>query len=354
MASLNETAHFSRIAIKYGAIALVVMIVGRFLLGIAGDVYKKMFPEAPEPPTVGFGVIPDIIFPGLNSGDYSYQLETPTGTLPQFQDRMEVFPYILERPNLLALEQAIEEADQMGFDLEPQQISADSYLWRVNDEVPGSMEMNVQDGTFLMEFDWTKAPDFLVEQTLINETNAKQRIENFLQSPGLLPADLSDAPYTVTYLKAAGRSFEKTVSLSEADFVRFDLFRKPITDLFPVMTLDANTGVVETIVSTNPSKAWLIFLKYNYFPVDYERVETYPIKTTNLAWEELLAGKGSVAKIDPGIETVIVRSVELGYFEAFDKQPYLQPIYIFRGDNNFVAYIQAVRPPTLSPTPLPK
>lgn len=353
MASLHETAHYSRIGIKYGSIALVVMIVGRFVLGIVSDVYKAMFPEAPPPPTVGFGIIPEVVFPELNSGQFSYVLETPTGTIPEFQDRMEVFPYVLERPNLLALEQATAQANSMGFEDISQQVTATDYLWTNFGEVPGTLQINVYDGTFVLEYDWNKAPDFLVEQQLVNEATAKQRIQDFLQSPGLLPEDLRDGPYTVTYMKASGRSYEKTVSLSEADFVQFDLFRKPVQNIFPVMTPDASTGVIQAIVSTNPNKAWLVYLQYNYFPVDYSLTETYPLKLGSQAWMELLGGGGYVARIDPGIEQIVVRSVELGYFEAFDKQPYLQPIYIFRGDNQFVGYVQAVRPPSISVTPTP-
>jgi len=354
MASLHETAHYSRFAIKYGAIVLAVMIVGRFALGVAVNVYKAIFPEAPEPPTVGFGIIPKVVFPEMNSGDFTYRLETPTGMISEFQDRMEVFPYVLERPNLLALEQATTQAAAMGFEGQPQQINATDYLWSIFTQVPGTLYMNVYDGTFMIEYDWNKAPDFLVEQQLLNETSVNQRLQDFLQSPGLLPQDLANAPYTVTYLKASGRSYEKTVSLSEADFIQFDWFRKPIQDIFAVMTPDATTGVVQAIASTNPRQAWLVYLQYNYFPVDYARVETYPLKPAAQAWEELLSNQGFVARIEPGIEQIVVRSVELGYFEAFDKQPYLQPIYIFRGDNQFVGYVQAVKSPTLTPTLAPR
>jgi hypothetical protein len=45
--------------------------------------------------------------------------------------------------------------------------------------------------------------------------------------------------------------------------------------------------------------------------------------------------------------------LELGYFESFAPQEYYQPIYIFKGDNNFIAYVEAVAPPTQAPTLTP-
>lgn len=351
MATLNETAHYSRIAIKYGAIALVVMMVGRFVIGIAGNIYSALFPEAPEPPTVGFGILPPVEFPEFNSDEFSYQLQTSSGYLPSFTDRLEVFPYILERSNLLALERAVDTAASLGFETEPQLLSGNEYLWTIPDAIPARLQLNIVSGQFEIEYDWTKAADFLIEKQLINELSYSERVKDVLQSPGLLPADLTNAPYTVTYLQASGRSYEEAVSLSEADFVQFDFFRSPVADLYPVMTPEVEVGVVQAIVSSNPNRAWLVNLDYNYFPVDYERIETYPLKSIEQAWQELQMGRGFVASVDEGVTMGVIRQVELGYYDAFDGQQFLQPIYIFRGDNRFVAYVQAVRDPTLSPTP---
>ena len=154
-------------------------------------------------------------------------------------------------------------------------------------------------------------------------------------------------------MKASGRSYQEAVSLSESDFLQFDFFRNPIAEVYPAMTVDAETGVVNVILSTNPQRAWLVNMEYNYFPVNYDRIETYPLKTAAEAWQELQNGSGYVASLEDGVTDIVIRQVELGYYDAFDKQPYMQPIFIFRGDNEFVGYVQAVRDPSLTPTPMP-
>jgi hypothetical protein len=129
------------------------------------------------------------------------------------------------------------------------------------------------------------------------------------------------------------------------------MFRSPHKDLYPFVTSSPKQGLVRVIFSGNPRSGRVIQVKYNYFPIDYTAVETYPLKTTAQAWQELQDGKGYVADVDISVSEVVVRKVELAYFDSFDPQSYAQPVYMFTGDNNFVGYVQAVRDPTTTPTP---
>src|SRR3989304_64506 len=72
-------------------------------------------------------------------------------------------------------------------------------------------------------------------------------------------------------------------------------------------------------------------LSYNYHPVDYEQVHTYPLRLPSEAWKILQGGEGYVAQKGVG-ETAVVREVRLGYYDDFEEQMYLQPIYVFTGD----------------------
>ena len=57
----------------------------------------------------------------------------------------------------------------------------------------------------------------------------------------------------------------------------------------------------------------------------------------------LQAGEGYVA--DKGTtKDAVIREVYLGYYEDWDEQEYMQPIFVFIGDNGFVGYVQAVDP----------
>ena len=69
------------------------------------------------------------------------------------------------------------------------------------------------------------------------------------------------------------------------------------------------------------------------------------MKPSSTAWEELQAGRGFIARYPTnGAISIVVRQVYLGYYDSFDPQMYLQPVFVFEGDNGFLAYVPAVIP----------
>ena len=43
--------------------------------------------------------------------------------------------------------------------------------------------------------------------------------------------------------------------------------------------------------------------------------------------------------------TATVRTVTLAYYDSLDPQNYLQPVFVFEGDDGFLAYVPAVALP---------
>ena len=84
--------------------------------------------------------------------------------------------------------------------------------------------------------------------------------------------------------------------------------------------------------------------EYHYFPVDEGKFSTYPIKTSQIAWDELSAGGAFVASPGGNSEggAVTLRRVYLAYYDAGGYTEFFQPIVVFEGDNGFVAYVPAV------------
>ena len=56
-------------------------------------------------------------------------------------------------------------------------------------------------------------------------------------------------------------------------------------------------------------------------------------------------GSGFVARYPTnGSTTAVIRNVRLGYYDSYDPETYLQPIYVFEGDYGFTAYVPAISP----------
>ena len=92
----------------------------------------------------------------------------------------------------------------------------------------------------------------------------------------------------------------------------------------------------------------IVHLESHHRSVDYSQVATYPLRSAKSAWQVLQSGEGFVAE-KGNAEEAIVREMTLGYYEDwFNEQEYLQPIYVFTGDNGFVGFVQAIDPTYIS------
>ncbi|OGV95791.1 hypothetical protein A2W24_03955 [Microgenomates group bacterium RBG_16_45_19] len=353
MASLTPTAYYARLAIKYGGMALIALMVGRFTWGRVVAYWEATHPKAPPPPDVAFGVLPNIRFPTKFQPAVSYSSEFPTGQVPTLIDRAAVYLVPAKKSPLLALDEAKVVAKSFGFEAEPIQRSEELYQFAKESPLPATVDMYIYWGVFILSTDWSKDPDFLTTKRLPTEEQAIDEVKSTLKKAGLLDTDLINGEVKITYLKAVNGVYRETVSLSEADFIQVDLYREGVTETTPGYTPDPRQGLVRAVVSGNP-KMRIVQLEYYYYPIDSNTAGIYPLKSTEQAWAELQAGNGYIAQLDPDISSVVVRRLNLGYYESFQPQYYYQPIYVFRGDNNFVGYVEAVAPPTQLPTLTPE
>lgn len=343
--TLTDVTYIGRQGVKFGLIALVVLIVGRTLLTAFIAYWKATHPPPPPPPTVGFGLLPAIKFPVSDQGSpQSYRLETATGTLPNFGDRAKVFFMPQSTLGLLSDEKAKEVAAAYDFVFSPEVLDTRRYRWSKSQPLQTTFELDIQALTFKLTTDYLSRPELISTKKLPTDSEALSRVKGMLGQTDLLGEDMATASGEVVYLKALGGELQEAVSFSDADYLQVDLNRTPIDDMWRMFTPKGYQGIAHAIVAGNFSgDQSIVHLEYNYHPVDYSQVHTYPLRTTDSAWRLLQSGEGYI--VDKGLdETATVRQVYLGYFDSFEEQPYLQPIYVFEGDNGFLGYVPALDP----------
>lgn len=339
MASLTETAYLTRRIIKFGAIGLVSFIALRAILINAIAYYKKLNPPPPPPPTVAFQYLEKIPFPEQEEKKLKYTLQLPTAEFPEFSDRAKVFLMPYKRSTFSVWDEARKQASGLGFKNEPEAITSQVYRWSIKSPVLATLEMNIIDGSFEYEYSWNDDPSILNGRNLLGEKQAIQETKNFLEKARNIDNDIVNAEAKVFYIKATGNRLTPAVSLSEADFVQVDLFRANIDDM-PVMTPNPAKGIISSLISGASHQRFLKVV-YNHFPINYSLPATYPIKNAQQAWQELIEKKGYIASFN-GNEEVVVRRVYLGFYDSYEPQTYLQPIFIFTGDEDFVGYVPAI------------
>ncbi|MBU0576221.1 hypothetical protein KJ654_00980 [Patescibacteria group bacterium] len=344
--TLTEATHLGRLLIKYGGITLAVLIVGRIFFTSLIAFWRAINPPPPPPPTVGFGRLPAIMFPKqlTESKPASYTLETPTGTTSVFGDRAKVFLMLRSTPSLLADQRAKQIASIYNFVFEPDVLGANIYRWKKSQPLEMQLQMNIFNNHFELTSNYASKPELLSNSKLPDDYEAVQRVKNFLKNADLLPEDVATAAGEILYMKSLGGEFKEAVSFSDADFLQVDLNRIPIDGVYRMYGPMGYRGAIHAVISgAFQGNNSIVELDYTYQAVDYQQRETYPIRTSQQAYQILKSGEAYIANLG-NQETVVIRKVSLGYFEAKEEQDYLQPIYVFEGDGGFLAYVAAVAP----------
>lgn len=333
----------ARKSIRYGIFLIIFIMVGKVVLDASVSIYKKVFPAPPPAPTVKFGKLTKIHFPKKDTAiKFTYVLETPEGGLPtNISTQAKVFFIPKINPNLLSLDVATEKAKALGYPNEPQQDSDTIYKF-VNPNFPSVLKTNIVTGTFSISYDLAADRTPIETKPPVAEVGAAE-FRSVLSESSTLPDDLT-GPSTHEFFKLSDGRLVPALSLSEANLVKVNLFRKSYDNL-PSMTGNPNEANVWAIMSGSSNRGQqIIAAEYHYFLVDESQFSTYPIKTPQQAYQELQNGEAYMADIGVNKEgaSLKIRRVYLAYFDPEIESDFYQPIYVFEGDNGFTSYVPAV------------
>lgn len=346
MATLSETSYYARKGIKYGAITIVLLLVGKFAYGTFITYWKTAHPPPTPPPEVKFGKIPKIKFPISESSlpAFSYRLQTIEGIPPNLQDRANVYFMPQPGPNLLALDRAKERARKIGFTEEPIRLSATLYRWEGKTDPPTNLELDIISGNFKLSY-----PYLQDESLRINGGPSRQQAistaKNFLSPFESLPNDLADERTNTQPLKFSGEKLVPAIAIADTQIIRANFYRASLDEL-PVFPPSPKLSLITFLISnsTDPRKK-IAEINYAYNQIERETFSSYPLKSSAQAWQELQAGQGYIANLgrnDNG--EITIRRIYLAYYESAQPQKFLQPIFVFEGDNDFYAYAAAIDP----------
>ncbi len=346
MATLTVTAYYTRKGIKYGAIFFVGFLIFRFIWGVTTAYLRKIHPPPPPPPTVSFGKLPKIDFPKREGfPTLSFKLETIQGTIPTLSSIGKVYFSVKPGATLLSLDRAKETARKMGFSSTPQALSSRVYRFSTQTAPATTLDIDIVTGNFRLHYDFSSDQSIFVEKKLPSNDQAISESKSFLQGAGLLAEDLASGKAEVSYLKYQAPNLLSAISLSEADLVKVGLFRQDL-DSLPVLPENPKEGLIYFIFSGVRERGKrIVEASYNYNKVEKENFSTYPLKSTTAAWQELQGGGGFISSLGENTDgKITIRKIYLAYFDSPEPQNFLQPVFVFEGDGNFVAYVSAVDP----------
>jgi len=342
MATLTEVSSITRKIIKFGTISLIIMALIPSAIALAKKIYLTLNPPPPPPPTIRYGKLPKLIWPEApNYATPEYKLETISGGFPGLPNMARVYAVGINKSRLLTLDRMSTRAKSVELTDDPVQLDDRTYRF-INPKEPIEMVFDVISGSFSYKLDWTR--DKISSQSFdipIGDAAIKDA-RRFLEKLGSLPEDLNSGRADVVYLIATGSAMVPAVSAYEANFTRVDLYRADKDEL-KYVTVGGNSSPVNVILSGQQGDKRIVQANYTYSQVLDNDFATYPLITPSDAWNKLLAGEGFIAKRTPE-NTIIVRRITLAYFESNEPQKFLQPVYLFEGDQGFMAYVPAISP----------
>lgn len=347
MSHLSETAHYTRKAIKFGAIGIVLLAVLKIGYGMFITYWKAANPEPPPPPEAKFGRLPKIEFPAQIEPlpPFTYRLQTIEGIPPNLPTVGKVYFVVQTGPNLLAVDRAKERARRIGFESEPERLSATLYRFQGRTSPPSTLEIDVISGVFTLIYPYQNDESILTATNPPNNPQAISLAQNFLSSFGSLPQDLDPNETKINLLRWDGQKLVPAISFSETQFLQLNLFRQKLDDLSILPPNPKRALINFLITSAKEANKKIVEVNYTYQAIERETFSDYPLKTSAQAWQELQAGQGHIANLGNNSGgQITIRRIYFAYFESKKPQQFLQPIFVFEGDNDFYAYVTAIDP----------
>jgi hypothetical protein len=347
--TLIEFSYESRIVAK-----LALVFVGGSALFYVMMLLMIQLLQRPQPVRVtfkpAFGKLEAPVFEeAKNSTNLNFVLDTVDGTLPQTTPSGRVFFIPEKQATLLYLTKANSLAQSFGIATNkfPQQTIDDSWVKFMTpiDE----LKVN----TKYFHFSYAMGATSTLQQIIETTPSAKftqledafiQLAKSELNSRQAYTPDVAAGKTNIVYLRynLDTKAFYPINADEIPQAVRIDFFRKD--EAFSVVSPQYFVSQNYVIVAPLTSMAAAVAVQYKSFDLLTDTPGDYPLKTSAEAWDELSKGKVSIISLqEHPTNTVRIKQIFLAYYDPESYQKYLQPVYVFLGDQNYVGYLPAVQ-----------
>ena len=325
---------------KWGGIILGALIILIVIFRIILIVKEIIFPTPPPAPTVSFGKLPIVYFPEGIMKNFTYEIDTISGDLPNLYPTAKVYKMEQQEPDILAVQKASEKVSKLGFNSKPQQISDFVYLWK-NSTIPTrSLILN----TKLSEFNLTSS--FLENEELLNSknfTNIDEPIssaKSFLKTLEFYPDDLDEEKTKVEFSNLNNGKILPSTRAVSSNLATVYFFQKDI-DKTPIVYPEGNKSSMKIVIGAGELFGQVLDAKYTY-QKKLDESSTYPVKTSMEAFEDLKNGNAFIVSHNGTDNKILIKKVYFALYSEGKIQQYLTPVIVFEGNNDFMAYVPAI------------
>jgi hypothetical protein len=343
--SLTDFSALLRRIFPYLVLGLLMFLILFYMVRLVGTFIASRTRHTTLNPI--FEKIKKLEIPGApSSGGIKYTLDTVEGTPQTATDAAHVYFLPPQPPRLGYREKIYLMARAFGFDTSRTQHTLASTEATFKEDKK-TLDIDISNFNFSYVYDIGSDNEFFKDSQSPQPDIAEAKAVEFLQGVDRYPQEFATGRTNTIYLffntkdktmaVLDSQALQVTPNLIEVDFYRPDLDDLPIV---PPKYFNSQNFVMlnRTGDSYRVARA-----QVRYFDRSTTQIGTYPLKTGPEAYEDLKAGRGFVASPVKDAKNIIINKMFLAYFDPQVYQEYLRPVYVFLGNNNFVAYVDAVR-----------
>lgn len=343
MFTLTNASIETKLILKWAAIIIAILIVLFLLFRLLVFVKDIIFPTPPPKPTTSFGKLTFLPFPqNVTERKLTYSVNTISGELPAIKSIAKINIINKPKPDLQALKIIGDRISFGGFKNKPIKITDTIYDW-TNTEglLKKRMRINIINYNFNVTSSPSSDPDVLKGTNLPDAKGATALAEGFLDNMGYLSEDIDLSKTKTTLYSIQNDGFTKASSLSNASAIKVNFIQKDI-DKIPVVYKNSDDSNINVIVVGGQFSPQVLQANYFYQGLS-DTSSTYPIKSTQDAFDQLKNGDAYIASYLGTTNEVSINNVFLAYYFSDSDQEYTMPVVVFEGSEGFLAYVSAVK-----------
>lgn len=203
--------------------------------------------------------------------------------------------------------------------------------------------VDIKNFNFNFQYSFADQPGLFDKVITPSSGTAQGKAISFLQSLDVYPKELSTGKTNVIFFNFSPET--KTIRPvnkdEEGNIVEVDFSTADIDGFPTVSSTFFNSQNFVLMAFFEDTGFQVLRAQVKHFDRSTEQYGIYPTRTGDEAYNDLRAGEGIVVSNPQNLEQVTVRRMFMAYYDPDIYQEYLQPVYVFVGDDNFVAYVPA-------------
>jgi len=279
----------------------------------------------------------------LAKTNFKYRLDNIAGEPVTATQAARVFFLPEKKTSFGYREKAYLLANNLGFNTDVVTYKFDKKTEMVFETDKRKLSIEITNFNFSYQYKYKENPDIFLGTIIPEKSFIKSRAVEAITNLGRYPEELAKGKNNIIYLRynSLKKTIEAVKDKNSANLVEVDFYRANI-DGFPIVPPKYFTSQNFVVLAFKENTYSIIKAQIKFFEVSTAKIGLYPIKSGQQAWDELTGGRAIIVAAPLGKQEITIKKMFMGYLDPDFYQPYLEPVYVFLGADNFVAYIPAL------------